>query len=83
METLFIVVAIYTPVVGNTLIHAYGPYTKDQASSRRRAILRWAPGEGTLDVRTTKLLDPENISPFVWTRHTVDDESTIDLETES
>lgn len=71
MEPLHTVVTIFTAENGKKVVHTYGPYTEGQADYQRRRMIevagRAAQEEGgTLEVYTTKILDPERRSPFIW-----------------
>lgn len=70
MEPLFSVVTIFTSSDGKKIVHSYGPYTEQQANYQRRRMLEMTKKSlnvgDTFHVHTTKILDPERISPFIW-----------------
>lgn len=71
MEPLYTVVTIFTAPDGQLVIHSYGPFARGQADSQRRRMIEVAGGAaeeagGKLLVATTKILDPERRSPFIW-----------------
>lgn len=76
MEPLFSVVTIFTASDGQIVIHSYGPYTRNQADYQRRrtiAVAESAAEEagGKLLVAVTRILDPEQRSPFIWAKDPV------------
>lgn len=71
MEPLFSVVTIFTASDGQKIVHSYGPYTEQQANYQRRRMLEIAGSAahdkgGTLQAHATKILDPDQRTPFIW-----------------
>lgn len=76
-EDLYTVVTIFwsgqSILSRQPVVHSYGPYTKGQADVVRHELIsdpkyKYHVEEGRFTAHVTKVLDPENQTPFTWQR---------------
>ena len=71
MEDLYVLVTVYTHPNGRQIINTYGPYDRNQVAFQRRQTMRNWQDEvdaGRLVVTSSKVLDPERKSRFIWVK---------------